>query len=282
MYDLLYPYEEENQIKIADKLLRSYYVFTISNRPIAFYIGEKFPIRVENDTLAISKNDNLRFCSKFEQIVRKDIFVLDKICKDREEYIRKLRIAENEGRTEEVVKNLFFLGRYGIEWYFPYSFLHEKLRQYFNEEEIDKITDALKISDEPSYYLKIWEGLEKLKTKKISITEFVENYGFYGRKTLEKCKYEDPEYVLKLIEKETQVGAIMSIRTKRIKEKILTMQYLKSRVDLETFVLLDAFAKIDTENEIIHKERAKAFKFLSDKKVTKEEIIEILKREGMV
>ena len=280
MYDLLYPYQDENRIKIEDGFLRKYYIFTISNRPIAFYMNERFPIKVEGDTLIISKNDNLRFCNKFEQLVRANVEILEKIFEDRDKFIAKLNKAKNDGDVEEVIKNLFLLGRYGIEWYFPYLFLYEKLRNYFTEEEIEEITDIIRISDELPYYFKIWKGLEKVKMGEISLNDFIETYGFFGRKSLEKCEYENPEHLLRLlkqIRQKNEIEKMLALIEKRLDEKKLLMRWLRSKVDLETFILVDSFAKIDTENEIIRSERAKALKFLSDRKVKKERIEEIIK-----
>jgi hypothetical protein len=278
MWEKIYPYSEENRIKIEDGFMREYYAFTISNRPVAFYMRKRFPVRRENDTLVILKKDNLRFCSEFEEMVRGNIWILERILKDRDEYIEKLNEAIVKRSAESVLKYLLLLGRYGIEWYFPYQFLYEKLKRYFTDEEIDWITSTIKISDELPYFLKIWWGLKEVKEGRISLTEYIENYGFLGRKTLEKCKYEYPEEVSKLLEYENPVDTAILQFKERLAAKQKLMRKLQLEVDEETFTLLRCFAQIDTENELIHNERAKSLKFLSEKGFTVANIMTILKR----
>ncbi|MEM4461167.1 MAG: hypothetical protein QXY70_03470 [Nanopusillaceae archaeon] len=280
MIDLLYPYDDENRIKIDDNFKRIYYAYTISHRPLAFHLEELFPLKIEGTIIVIKKKDNIEFCKKFENLVKKDVNILSKIMLERDIHRNNLKKAINSERTDEVIKELFLLGRYGIEWYYPYKYLYERLKRYFSSNEINEITDKLKVSDEIPYYLEIYLGFKKLQNKEISLNEFIEKYGVLERSSLKPSKYEDLNYLKEIIDNynyNESDDLLMNIR-KRIKIKRETLNRIKKIVDKETFLLLEVFSEIDSENEILHKERAKALRYLYIRGINYSYINEYCKR----
>lgn len=264
MIDLLYPYSGENRIKVDDDFKKIYYAYTISQRPLAFHLEEPFPLRVDERFIIVRKEDNIKFCQKFEDLVKKDVNILRKIMTERDIHRDNLKKAICNDEIDEVIRELFLLGRYGIEWYYPYTYLYKRLRRYFSPEKIDEITNKLKISDELPYYIEIYLGIKKLKNNEITLQEFIEEYGVLARSSIEPSKYEDINHLKKLVGNLNNcVYDELFLRIEEnIKEKIKILGQLREIVDEETFSLLKTFSEIDTENEIIHKERARALRYL--------------------
>lgn len=267
-FDDIYNYEVK-RVRIEDPFLLPYCIFTITNRPRALHLDTYFRIEVEGNTLIFRRAESKRIYDMFEKYVLKYPDVLDEIEMERRGYEKLVEEAIERGNKEEIKTSLFMLGRYGLEWYFPYDVLKNRLRNYFSEGEILEISYTLRKPSIPTYYDLIAIGLNRLSLGKIKMKDFIEDYAWLDRRGSIPSRFEDPRYVNAIVKNfsdpnlEEETWKIVEENKKEREDMLRRLE----RTDWLTYKLSKGYSRLSDENERIHYFRAKALKHLFSKNI---------------